>query len=355
LLIASQDDPTFVAEREYREKEKEKEKEGEKEREKEVAKEKTPAKASDKSDMSVQPCVLISHLAREQERAKARGFAAVGRSPSSVPSEREAAAKNRSRPKPKPRDKDSSKLKVDEVEIAAVRESGSKATVATSSKRMDKAVEPVLPAKEAAKESKTTTSTMTTKELKVADVAKDSKTADVVAKDSSKDSKREPKRDAKAKEITAAPAKAKEASTAQSKAKEEEAASQSRVKEAPAQSKAKETTAAPAKAKEASTAQQQLPPPGGIEHSPHPSVLEMPRDHQVGPVSDGDWFDGEWVRDDVGYAISAKNGQCVAPGSKGTMAAPFYPGTYHIDSATQARIRPTVCLSRSRPRCAWCV
>ena len=143
--------------------------------------------------------------------------------------------------------------------------------------------------------------------------------------------------------------------TAQSKAKEEEAASQSRVKEAPAQSKAKETTAAPAKVKEASTAQQQLPPPGGIEHSPHPSVLEMPRDHQVGPVSDGDWFDGEWVRDDVGYAISAKNGQCVAPGSKGTMAAPFYPGTYHIDSATQARIRPTVCLSRSRPRCAWCV
>ena len=102
-------------------------------------------------------------------------------------------------------------------------------------------------------------------------------------------------------------------------------------------------------------AQQQLPPFGSIEHSPHPSVLEMSRDHQVGPVSDGDWFDGEWVRDDVAYAISAKNGECVAPGSKGTMAAPFYPGTYHIDSATQARIRPTVCLSRSRLRRAWCV
>ena len=102
-------------------------------------------------------------------------------------------------------------------------------------------------------------------------------------------------------------------------------------------------------------AQQQLPPFGSIEHSPHPSVLEMSRDHQVGPVSDGDWFDGEWVRDDVAYAISTKNGECVAPGSKGTMAAPFYPGTYHIDSATQARIRPTVCLSRSRLRRAWCV
>ena len=57
----------------------------------------------------------------------------------------------------------------------------------------------------------------------------------------------------------------------------------------------------------------------------------------VGPVSEGDWFDGGWVRDDIKYEIHTKAGSCVAPGSKGTTGAPFYPGTYMVDSASQAR------------------
>lgn len=87
---------------------------------------------------------------------------------------------------------------------------------------------------------------------------------------------------------------------------------------------------------------------GGIRWTKN--VVEEDPAPAPAPVSDGDWFDGDWVRDGAAYAIFARNGECVAPGSKGTTAAPFYPGTYHIDSATQARIRPTVCLSRSRLR-----
>ena len=137
----------------------------------------------------------------------------VGRAPSVVQSERETAAKNRSRAKP--RDKDTPKLKEVQAEIAAARECGSKPIVATSSKRVEKASEPSLPAKEVAKESKST---------------KESKASDLAAKDDPKDRKREPKRDGKAKEASPAPAKTKDAAAAQLKPKEEEAAMQPKVR-----------------------------------------------------------------------------------------------------------------------------